>query len=309
MPMLRHHVFTDLAHRAASLSNFMLARHEIYIARKAKRPPPWTTDPVLAKYRFCNVYRELDTVTIWIRENIRAPYAANSNLWFMLAMARQINLPETLQDIMDAKLWPARRFDPEQVRQVMLARKARGLKIYTGAYMLKGQGGAPDSPRDKPHFTCHGILAPLLAPAARKKIELGLSRSMAEAHGAFMEHMGFGGFIAYEVVCDLRFTRYGDNWGDIDTFAYAGPGAVRGLNRLAGREVGTRVSPVDALREMRELLPEVKARWPKPSKLHARLELREIEHSLCEYDKWQRVRNGEGAPRSLYKPSQKKDLA
>ena len=23
-------------------------------------PPPWTDDPVLGKYKFCNVYRELD---------------------------------------------------------------------------------------------------------------------------------------------------------------------------------------------------------------------------------------------------------
>jgi alpha-glutamyl/putrescinyl thymine pyrophosphorylase clade 1 len=293
---------------ASALVDFMTARHAIFLARKTGREAPWTTDPVLSKYRFCNVYRELDTVTIWIRKNIREPYALNDNLWFMLAMARQINLPETLQDIMDAKLWPVRKFYPEKVRQVMLGRKARGLKVYTGAYMLNGQGIAPGSPRDKPHFTCHGILATLLAAPMRKKIEAALKVSMAETHGALMQNMGFGGFMAYEVVCDLRFTRYGSDWHDINTFAYAGPGAVRGLNRLAGREVAARLTPADALREMRELLPEVKARWPKPGKFHAKLELREIEHSLCEYDKWQRVRNGEGAPRSLYKPSKTKDL-
>ena len=32
------------------------------------------------------------------------------------------------------------------------------------------------------------------------------------------------------------------------------------------------------------------------------LEMREIEHSLCEFDKYQRVKHGEGKPRSIYQP-------
>ena len=31
------------------------------------------------------------------------------------------------------------------------------------------------------------------------------------------------------------------------------------------------------------------------------LEMREIEHSLCEFDKYTRVKNGEGRPRSIYR--------
>jgi hypothetical protein len=31
-------------------------------------------------------------------------------------------------------------------------------------------------------------------------------------------------------------------------------------------------------------------------------EMREIEHSLCEFDKYERVRNKQGAPRSKYYP-------
>ena len=32
------------------------------------------------------------------------------------------------------------------------------------------------------------------------------------------------------------------------------------------------------------------------------LEMREIEHCLCEFDKYERVRLGQGRPRSKYKP-------
>ena len=45
---------------------FANERHMIYRRREAGESPPWTADPILCNYRFTNVYRELDRVTIWI---------------------------------------------------------------------------------------------------------------------------------------------------------------------------------------------------------------------------------------------------
>jgi len=114
---------------------------------------------------------------------------------------------------------------------------------------------------------------------------------------------GWGGFTAYEVVCDLRWTRYGAQWPDINVFAHAGPGALRGLNVMQGLPKRQPRKEAAALEAMRFLLGEARREWPRASKLYPRLELREIEHSLCEYDKWSRVRNGEGRPRSKFRPS------
>ena len=47
-----------------------------------------------------------------------------------------------------------------------------------------------------------------------------------------------GPFMAYEVVTDLRHTYLLRDANDIMTWANAGPGAMRGLNRLTGRELG-----------------------------------------------------------------------
>src|SRR4051812_18417786 len=57
-------------------------RHAIYLRRQAGQPFPWTTDAILQRYRFCNVFRELDTVTVWLRQNWREPFANHENLWF-----------------------------------------------------------------------------------------------------------------------------------------------------------------------------------------------------------------------------------
>ena len=59
--------------RIDEFAAFIKERHDIYLKRKAGQPGPWTADPILAGGRFCNVFRELDTVTIWIEENIRKP--------------------------------------------------------------------------------------------------------------------------------------------------------------------------------------------------------------------------------------------
>ena len=71
---------------------------------------PLTDDPILAAYRFCNVRREDDRVTRWIDEHVRVPFATHPHLWFMLCVARQINWPDSLQELIDCvapgRAWP-----------------------------------------------------------------------------------------------------------------------------------------------------------------------------------------------------------
>lgn len=283
--------------RYKDLLAFMRGRHEIYVLRSEGSQKPWTKDPVLQRYRFCNVYRELDTVTIWVRQHIREPYYDHPHLWFMLAMARQINLPETLQEIMDGGAWPVDKYDPKKVRKIMLARQARGDKLYTGAYMLNAHGTKPDDPKDKAFFTTKLVLESVWKH--RDGIRDGFMTGMRHAWASLLPYHGWGPFTAYEVVCDARHTRYGklSTWQhDAATWANAGPGAKRGLNRLAGREVRPVLAEEVALKEMQAYLAAIAPRWPyKPA-----LEMREIEHSLCEFDKYERARLGEGRPRATY---------
>lgn len=291
------------AKAALLLATFMKMRHEIWVKRSKGLPPPWTDDPVLSEYRFCNVYRELDTVTIWIRENIREPFADHKMLWFMLCIARRINLPATLEELMADKkgAWPTSRnkWSPERMVEILDARTARGDPVYTGAYMITAETGPEHIGKTKSRTTAFSNLMPLVAKA--NEIEPQLHDSLLKAfHALLGQGFAWGPFMCYEVVSDLRWTRYLDTAPDIMTWANAGPGAFRGLNRLAGRPVKEARRPEEALTEMRDLLPAVQRNWPKA---WPKLEMREIEHSLCEYDKYMRVVNGEGAPRSKYRPA------
>mgnify|MGYP001586057811 CR=1 FL=1 len=298
-----------------ALLNFMLERHRVYLRRAAGNAPPWTKDTIIQRYRFTNVYRERDKVTVWIRQNIREPYTDHPALWFMLCIARQINWPDTLAELIadregawpqvlnHGKLLTRLHWDWERACAIMRDRQRRGLKLYTSAYMLRGPiQGDPSGHQDKAHYTTLRVLQPTWK--ACNKIEPQLHNTLEQAHTAFLPHHGWGGFLAYEVVTDLRWTRYLHSAPDINTWAYAGPGAKRGLNRVFGRPFRKALHDQQALDEMRLLYKEIKARWPRPGAGDGDwppLEMREIEMTLCEFDKYERARLGEGRPKQMFK--------
>jgi hypothetical protein len=301
---------TDSTH-VAQFFAFMKARHDIYVARnKDRKPYPWTADPILQQFRFCNVYRELDTVTIWIRQHIREPFADHPHLWFMLAMARRINLPDTLAEIIADKkgAWPHGKtrsaYRPDRLLMLLDDRTARGEQVYTGAYMITAETGPEHTGQTKSRTTAYSNLLPLWEAAP--EIEPQLHHSLKEAFGAILGRgFAWGPFMTYEVVTDLRHTRYLREAPDVNTWANAGPGAFRGLNRVFGRPLKQAQNPQAACQEMADLLTMSKHYWPKPTIWWPKLEMRDIEHSLCEFDKYERVRNGEGRPRSMYHPALK----
>jgi hypothetical protein len=279
---------------AQPLWDWITERHRIYRKKAAGEPPPWTLDKTMQAYRFCNVFRELDKVTVWVRERWRDPYADSDYLWIAMCLARQINWPETLQEIG----FPARGYDAGAVRRTLEARKARGEKLYTGAYMISAPAG-PYAGMGKPQYTAEVVVGSVWE--ARGEFERlfagGRQPTMQAVHAWLRQFRGWGDFMAYEVVTDLRHTRYLRHAPDINTWAVAGPGAIRGLHRLHGRPYKSGMSQQQACAEMRELLEMSRSNLPD---FIPRLELREIEHSLCETDKWLRVAAGQGRLRAKY---------
>tara|TARA_R110000787_G_scaffold19522_3_gene58487 strand:+ start:9352 stop:10182 length:831 start_codon:yes stop_codon:yes gene_type:complete len=263
--------------------DYINERHAIYLKRFIGEPHPWTDDEILQTYSFCNVYRELDKVTVWIRENWKEPYADHPNLPFAMAMARQINWPDTLQELGFPEHW-----NPERIKAIMQGRMDRKEKVYTGAYMLTGTLGGT-----KVEQTIDKILTPLY-----KNPPTIYKNSLEKTWAEYLPYAGFSGFMAYEVVTDLRHSKYLENAEDIMTWANAGPGAKRGLNRIHGRLLEQTIKPRQLTIEMQELLDMA---GDYIGSFLPDLEMREIEHCLCEYDKYERVRLGEGRPRAKYK--------
>jgi hypothetical protein len=265
---------------------WMEERQRIYLQRAAGERYPWTADPILQRYRFCNTYREQDRETVWLRENWREPHADHPNLWFAICMFRQINWSPTLAEIGFPERW-----EPKTVLKALTARKARGEKIYTSAYLIPSHGE-----KEKIRYTVNLVLAPLWktvqrARLSRKQEKLppweATNATLQDSHEWLMGCFGFGPFLSYEVVTDLRHTHYLKNAQDTMTWANPGPGARRGLNRLYGRDLKQTVPREQLLEEMRGVLAWLKTE--RDSAILPALEMRDVEHSLCEFDKYLRA--------------------
>ncbi len=312
--------------RINDIAAFMKARHDIYLDRKAGKPGPWTADPVLRDGRFCNIFRELDTVTIWVEENIRKPFADHPHLWFILASARYINCPDTLEALIQhyPNAWPSSPdFEPRHMTAALEHLASYGNKVYTGAYMIRAES---DPSKEWYSWTKHRYIAEIVLGRLwedreewQRMLETtpGVLRAFNRLETVWEKfqqprYIGWGPFMAYEVVTDLRHTRYLRNAPDIYTWANAGPGAIRGLNRLYGRDLAAKPRPEQTNAEMIELMQELNALDaqgfnetfgpPQLGSPHVgpRFEARDIEHTLCEFDKYERVRLNEGKMRSKY---------
>jgi hypothetical protein len=146
--------------RVNDLVRFIKEREKIRVKKEDGKPRPWTSDPILGKFRFCNVHREDDYVTRWLRTNWYKHFEGNADIWFAAVVARLFNNPEALSAIKDVTL----PFKPEKMRRVLHMRVDQGKKNFNAAYIVSTNGVA----MDKVDYIVARVLGPLWA--ARKTI-------------------------------------------------------------------------------------------------------------------------------------------
>lgn len=293
-------------------AKFAIERHKIYLKRYVqKQDKPWTQDPILRSYRFCNIYRELDTVSIWIRKNIIKRYETNPNLWFMLCVARIINWPPTLQMLMDKGLWPEQKWEADRVYKALKDYYSAGNKVITSAYLINSVFPKDMNPPDKRkvYYIPKVGLDPMWQD--RSKIAKSFKVSLEAAADTIRNYRGWANFMSYQVVVDLS---YSDLWlakaRDYNTFNLAGPGTQRGLNRYFTGDKKATLPKKDLTEHLIQQRKEINSRMKElvPRKWwtndfstgFAKLSLSNVSNLNCETDKYLRVFYGEGDMRALY---------
>lgn len=268
---------------------FIRERHQIYVKKTSGDPKPWTKDPILLKYRFCNIYRELDTVSKWIADQWRTPNEGAPDLWLAMAVARWINWPETLADMGFPLPWA-----PLHMIEVLKRRKEEGEKVWTGAYMIGTQGNA----KDKPLFIIENVLQPLYEQ--RERLRPRPTDTLMDFAERIMNVKNQGKFMVGQIVADIKYDKKSPLFkaADWHTFSVSGPGSRRGLNRLLGRDKDNPWNEViwhQELMKVKGVIDKYALDNSMPL-IHAQ----DLQNCLCEFDKWERVRLGEGKPRSSY---------
>jgi 5-hmdU DNA kinase, helical domain len=260
---------------------FILARHRVYVRRQAGKSQPWSSDPILQRFKFCNVFREDDRVTRWLATEWRGPHENDKHLWFAFVVARRcVNWPDTLADLGYPVPW-----DEQHFLDVLERRRRAGKQVFNSEpykLIISGQSGNLGELQAK-------FLLNLLWQD-RHQLRPHSGDTLRRLHTRLAAIPFMGGFHAAQVVADLKYVgrlRKARDWWE---FAASGPGSRRGLNRVLRREVydpWQESEWIKHLNVLREAISPALEQAGLP-RMHAQ----DTQNCLCEFDKYERIREG-----------------
>ena len=111
---------------------WQVERENIRIQKEvSKLPPPWTDDSILQQYKFCQVFREEDRTTRWLKKHIREPMRNSSDVLMAVVIFRWFNWIPTGRTLINNGL--LKRWDRKKAIQEITKQD----KWVTGAYIVK----------------------------------------------------------------------------------------------------------------------------------------------------------------------------
>lgn len=294
--------------RSADFFAFIKEREQIRRRKAAGLSKPWTDDVILQNYKFTNVFRHFDTTSMELRNRFYSPnfHDDRRSILMNCALFRYFGTWE-FASVVGWQDYDS--FDFEGIKELAKERLKNRQRVFTGAYVITNQGiSAPKQEVVVDTFLkgLHRKTPEILELAARTQKWQQVAREM-------MKIIGFGGsgFMAKEILVDTTYTgfweeqketedagsfSFPDDWYD---WTPVGPGARRGAARFLGDDSAKPVSFDKAFDCIMYLLDESKIGddWPDE---FGELCAHDIQFQLCEFDKYERVRLGQGKPRSRY---------
>lgn len=258
-----------------------------------------TEDPILGEFRFCNVFREDDRVTTWLRENVREKLGDNHLQQFRAAVVfRWFNNIETGRTLLPFLLGETNSLSWACSAVKKMA--ANGERILNPAYMIKSP---PGMDKATGLFQC---IEKVFDDQEMIVSEILEAQKLKRAHELLCRYPYLGPFMSYQMVCDLRYTPLLKNVRDEYLWTAPGPGSARGCGRMGDNDPGlynynSKAHQEQLVAYMRYLLIMARdVHWPKE---WPKWELSTVQHWCCEYDKYMRVKLGEGTPKQRYRPA------
>lgn len=300
--------------RSKEFFDFVKEREMIRLRKEADQldGPPWTDDPILQTYKFTNVHRHHDRTSQILREKFYLPYFHDDRRTILMNAAtfRYFGTHEfasaigwTPYEKMNDAHW-------EKVKEIAEERLYRKQRVFTGAYVITNQGISAPKQEVVVEYFLKG-----LQKGIQGVINIAAVTQNWEAAAVMMRRIqGFGGsgFMTKEVLLDTTYTGFWPDhvahpkdgmfsqpkdWWD---WTPIGPGARRGAARVMGDDEATPLKEDKAGDVIDLLLLDQNAYLPEEWDL---LAPHDVQFQLCEFDKYERVRLGQGRPRSRYHAS------
>lgn len=260
-------------------------REAIRRAKEAGLPKPWSNDPLFLDWRWCNVRRLDDAVSVILMREWYCDADARTQL-VAATLGRLINWPEALLD--------ASRGNPfslellPEIRARLHMRAARGLKTFTGAYVVAGHPG-----KSKIDSVCD------VATQVGTESSSIASSSLRETWTKLTSVPLLGSFLSGQIVADIAHLSSGTRWPDRWSWAPVGPGSARGMNRLRGRSFKMPLRQRQFDDELADYIEQITPHIELIA-VDRRLCAQDFQSTLCELDKRCRLELREGTVRATY---------
>ena len=209
---------------------FAAERQRIFEARLTNPAGPWTEDPILARYKFCNTFRASDRVSQYLISRVIYDPAARDlppEDVFLRAILFRLFSKESTWEALEEATGGVRRetLDTERLGDLLDSLR-RDRSIYTAAFILCAHNAYGHSAKHRNHLE---LVRRMFAPGALGA-RLARAKRLEDVFNALCEWPMIGAFMGYQLAIDLN---YSDQLAfDENDFTVPGPGAVRGLKKV-----------------------------------------------------------------------------
>ncbi len=264
-------------------------RQNIFFKKIQNIFPPWSTDPILNKYKFTNTYRASDRVSQYLISNVIYDGDQSiSETFFRIILFKTFNKIDTWEHLkkelggISYNTYSFKRYC-SIINSVLHKKKP----IYSSAYIMTSGKSAFGYPKKyKNHLKLIELLMKKNIPEIINEL-----KNMKEVFMLLRSFPTIGDFLAYQYTIDINYSNI-TNFTEMD-FVVPGPGARDGIKKCFSDLGG--LSEVDIIKlvtdrqelEFNRVGLKFKDLWGRP------LQLIDCQNLFCEVDKYSRVKHPE----------------
>jgi hypothetical protein len=268
---------------------FAALRQQAFFNRIEGNHYPWSTDPIINKYRFTNVYRAADRVSQYLIRNViynEALPDSPREILFRIFLFKLFNKIETWE-MLNAKLGPLvyEEYDFRHYDAILSKAIDSGKRIYSAAYIMPS--GKSYFGHERKHSNHLKLIELIIDSGAHNRLmEAG---TMQQAFEIIKHFPSLGDFLAYQFLIDINYSPI-LNFSESD-FVVPGPGAKGGIGKCFVDTGGLNNAEIIKLmtdrqeREFERLEFSFRTLWGR------KLQLIDCQNIFCEVDKYARVKH------------------
>lgn len=207
---------------------FAAERQAIFYKKQRGDSAPWTDDPILQTYKFCNCYRVNDRVSQYLLNHViyNGKQYSDRDMMFRILLFKLFN-KESTWELLERTLGDITldQFSIPTYSAILHQAMDQGIAIYNDAYISCANKAFGFDCK------CDNHLALLYKMFVSDHLDQALStvNTMEEGYHLLLQYPLIGKFMAYQLITDLNYSPI-FHFSESE-FTVAGPGAVRDIQK------------------------------------------------------------------------------